>query len=186
MKNDLNDDSEKADQQTEKPGTALSPAQRQEAAELRALGYNHAQARYQVLTTGQRRELDRQIRAAELVRHKRNPFREMLKHARNSAASARRRGAKQGLMNSLSPRIRSLGQNTARCFHGSNCTTRAAFRHDPAAASLDRIDGNKGYVPGNVNVVSLRANLLRKDMTNRELRALADFHLFPADPDEEK
>jgi hypothetical protein len=49
------------------------------------------------------------------------------------------------------------------------------YRHDPAGASLDRIDRSKGYVPGNVRVISLRANLLRKDITHRELRALADF-----------
>jgi hypothetical protein len=49
------------------------------------------------------------------------------------------------------------------------------YRHDPAGASLDRIDREKGYVPGNVRVVSLRANLLRKDSTYEELRALADF-----------
>jgi hypothetical protein len=49
------------------------------------------------------------------------------------------------------------------------------YRHDPAGASLDRIDREKGYVPGNVRVISLRANLLRKDITYKELRALADF-----------
>jgi hypothetical protein len=51
------------------------------------------------------------------------------------------------------------------------------YRLDPAGASLDRIDHQKGYVPGNVRVISLRANLLRKDMTCHELRALADFFL---------
>jgi hypothetical protein len=35
------------------------------------------------------------------------------------------------------------------------------YRHDPAGASLDRIDREKGYVPGNVRVISLRANLLQ-------------------------
>jgi hypothetical protein len=30
-------------------------------------------------------------------------------------------------------------------------------------------------VPGNVRIISLRANLLRRDMTYEELRALADF-----------
>jgi hypothetical protein len=49
------------------------------------------------------------------------------------------------------------------------------LRNDPAGASLDRINHQKGYVPGNVRVISLRANLLRKDITHEELRALADF-----------
>ena len=49
------------------------------------------------------------------------------------------------------------------------------YRHDRAGASLDRIDREKGYVPGNARVISLRANLLRKDITYEELHALADF-----------
>jgi hypothetical protein len=32
-------------------------------------------------------------------------------------------------------------------------------------------------VPGNVRVISLRANLLRWDITNEELRALAEFFI---------
>lgn len=43
-------------------------------------------------------------------------------------------------------------------------------------ASLDRIDNNKGYIAGNVTVVSLRANYLKKDATVSELRALADYY----------
>jgi hypothetical protein len=39
------------------------------------------------------------------------------------------------------------------------------YRNDPAGASLDRIDHQKGYVPGDVRVISLRANLLRKNIT---------------------
>lgn len=44
------------------------------------------------------------------------------------------------------------------------------------AASLDRIDNTKGYMRGNVIVVSLRANHLKRDATSDELRQLADYY----------
>ena len=44
------------------------------------------------------------------------------------------------------------------------------------APSLDRIDNAIGYVPGNVVVVSRRANLLKKDATLEELQAIAKFY----------
>ena len=43
-------------------------------------------------------------------------------------------------------------------------------------ASIDRIDNARGYVKGNVVVVSLRANYLKKDAASAELRALANFY----------
>lgn len=43
-------------------------------------------------------------------------------------------------------------------------------------ASLDRIDNTKGYVPGNVIVVSYRANRLKSDATVAELLKLARFY----------
>ena len=42
--------------------------------------------------------------------------------------------------------------------------------------SLDRIDNTKGYVRGNVIVVSLRANRLKSDATVEELEAVARFY----------
>lgn len=42
--------------------------------------------------------------------------------------------------------------------------------------TLDRIDNAKGYVRGNVIVVSWRANRLKCDATSKELRVLADFY----------
>jgi len=43
-------------------------------------------------------------------------------------------------------------------------------------ASLDRIDNTKGYVPGNVLVVSWRANRLKCDARPKELRQIAVFY----------
>lgn len=43
-------------------------------------------------------------------------------------------------------------------------------------ASLDRIDNDKGYVPGNVVVVSYRANRLKSDAKPSELLRVARFY----------
>lgn len=43
------------------------------------------------------------------------------------------------------------------------------------APSLDRWDGSKGYVPGNVFVISWRANWLKHDGTPDELAAVANY-----------
>ena len=49
-------------------------------------------------------------------------------------------------------------------------------RNSPDAASIDRIVNTEGYIPGNVVIVSRRANELKRDATPQELRALADFY----------
>jgi hypothetical protein len=48
--------------------------------------------------------------------------------------------------------------------------------NNPNAASVDRADNSKGYVPGNVVVVSFRANGLKKDATLLELEAILTFY----------
>lgn len=47
--------------------------------------------------------------------------------------------------------------------------------HD-ASPTLDRIVPRLGYVPGNVLVISMRANRLKSDATVAELRAIAGFY----------
>lgn len=44
------------------------------------------------------------------------------------------------------------------------------------APSLDRINNDLGYVPGNVMVISRRANIIKKDATLDELVAIGKFY----------
>ena len=45
----------------------------------------------------------------------------------------------------------------------------------PSCASLDRIDNTKGYVPGNVAVVSLRMNFLKRNGALWEFEAITRY-----------
>jgi hypothetical protein len=44
------------------------------------------------------------------------------------------------------------------------------------SATLDRIDNEKGYVKGNVIVVSWMANCIKRNFTAKQIRAVADFY----------
>lgn len=45
----------------------------------------------------------------------------------------------------------------------------------PNAMSLDRIDNTKGYIPGNVRVISRKANLMKSDLTMDVLERLIKY-----------
>lgn len=47
------------------------------------------------------------------------------------------------------------------------------FRYSP---SIDRIDSTKGYIKGNVVVISTRANMIKSDATIEELRSLLEYY----------
>jgi len=49
-------------------------------------------------------------------------------------------------------------------------------RAGPDSPSIDRIDNARGYVPGNVIIVSLRANSLKSDADRAELGRLDRFY----------
>lgn len=54
--------------------------------------------------------------------------------------------------------------------------TRTPGRASDSTPSLDRIVPADGYVPGNIVVVSLRANRAKADLTIEELRSLTEFY----------
>lgn len=43
-----------------------------------------------------------------------------------------------------------------------------------SSPSLDRIDASKGYIPGNVRIISNRANRIRADATIEEIRRILE------------
>jgi hypothetical protein len=51
-----------------------------------------------------------------------------------------------------------------------------AMEDRESSPSLDRIDNARGYVQGNVIVVSFRANRLKSDASPEELQKLATFY----------
>ncbi len=48
-------------------------------------------------------------------------------------------------------------------------------KHTPASPSLDRIDPTRGYVPGNIAVISRRANVVKNDATLNELEQVVQW-----------
>jgi hypothetical protein len=87
-------------------------------------------------------------------------------------ASAPHRAAKRGWEFSITSADITLAETcpvfgvTLKYGHGTR---------DPDGATLDRIDPEKGYVAGNVRVISWRANNLRRDCVDPKLfRLLAD------------
>lgn len=45
----------------------------------------------------------------------------------------------------------------------------------PNSPTIDRIDNTRGYVPGNIMVISLRANIIKRDATIDELKAIVRY-----------
>jgi hypothetical protein len=153
----------------------LTIEQKAEAAKLRAKGFTRSQAWLRVLTLQQRQVFYEQIRIAERLRYIENPYREIVKRIRNARNSACRRRAKHNAWDFTITEDDLDWPTHCPALPWIELHYPGRYQHDPAGASLDRIDHEKGYVPGNVRVISLRANLLRKDSTYEELRALADF-----------
>jgi hypothetical protein len=54
--------------------------------------------------------------------------------------------------------------------------TQSVGGREDGSASLDRIKSEEGYVKGNIEVISWRANNLKSDATPTELRLLANYY----------
>jgi hypothetical protein len=54
--------------------------------------------------------------------------------------------------------------------HGIGTGTRSRYAH-----SIDRIDPTKGYVKDNIQVLSVKANIMKSDATPEELLKFADW-----------
>lgn len=70
--------------------------------------------------------------------------------------------------------IRSLLVSTCpyfgiKLFYGVNPRGKIPFN----AATIDRIDSTKGYIPGNVRIISWGANRLKSNLTDKQLLTLA-------------
>jgi len=46
---------------------------------------------------------------------------------------------------------------------------------NPASVSFDRVDSSLGYIPGNVHIISWKANRIKNDGTAEEHRKIADY-----------
>jgi hypothetical protein len=158
-------------------GGLLTPEQKREIQVLVAGGLTRSQARYRVLTPAQKRRFEHQISDSEARRWAENRRREMVNHLRKSVAHLRRQGGRRSHLECTITEYDLLDPDYCPVFPWIELHYPGEYHYDPAGATIDRIDNDKGYVPGNVVVVSWRANALRRDATDQELRALADYWL---------
>lgn len=88
-------------------------------------------------------------------------------------SDAARRAAAKGLPFDLT--LAALGDFPTHCpVFGVELVYQAEGKRINASASLDRIDSQRGYIQGNVWLISWRANQIKNDATAAELRAVAD------------
>lgn len=94
---------------------------------------------------------------------------------RYQLTNARRRAKLRGLVFDIS--LEDLLPLPTHCpVFGFELNYQSEDSNDPTGFSLDRIDNNVGYVRGNVLIVSLKANKLKRDATIADLTILAAFY----------
>ena len=82
---------------------------------------------------------------------------------RHDRRGVRRRDVRPGRWRLVADRRRGSGPTRGRCWPG------------PGSPTLDRIVPSLGYVPGNVVVISHKANSIKSNATAAEIRAVADW-----------
>lgn len=116
-------------------------------------------------------------RSYDRVNRKSFPFKTWL------CARARRRGRQRGLEATIMPADLVWPTHCPVLGIELDYPVRSGERKDQAAApnwpSLDRWDSTKGYVPGNVFVISYRANTLKNNATLGELLKIAEYLRAP-------
>jgi DNA-binding CsgD family transcriptional regulator len=99
-------------------------------------------------------------------------------------AQAKRRAAQKGMEFSLTPKyVKSIVTKNCPVFgtpfhweygHG--------LGYNGSSPSLDRIDNSKGYVEGNVAIISRRANSIKSDATSEEIAKILAYMRKPPKP----
>lgn len=97
-----------------------------------------------------------------------------IKIARRLISYIKTRASNRGLEFSLSPK--DLFPFPKHCpMLGIPLVYLGSNKNRNNAASIDRIDNSKGYIPGNVHIISWRANHIKNDATVEELRAILSY-----------
>jgi hypothetical protein len=155
----------------EKQRNVLSPVQR---ANIQALIYfedmTYNQARYASMREEQQAHFKQQIRDAEFWRRLIDPQREMLLDKKHNA---KHRGIEFAITEAdldWPPHCPVTGVELRYEGIGLYSDRRGPR---PDAATIDRIDNTRGYVPRNVVIVSHRVNSRKGDATLEQLRAIA-------------
>lgn len=126
------------------------------------LEYNQSRLHITRVTQAKRRDKKRkEVNAYNLEWYHNNPEKSMLKQVK---ARAKKKGIEFNLTleDIIIPELCPLLE--IPIIRGS----KDGYRQ---SASLDRIDPNKGYIKGNVRVISMRANVMKNDATKEELMA---------------
>jgi len=114
------------------------------------------------------------------VEQSREALRERLVQApwKMMASASRSRAKKEGLPHDLTPDyIKSIWPADNKCpIFGTEFKKARLGESRDASASLERIDPAKGYVQGNIIIVSLKANRMKNNGSLEELKLLVEYY----------